>query len=189
MKRFLSALLVMSLIFAFSGCKNNEDAEKVVEHSVNIEEYAKKGEIPECKYKLGMNLDKLKEGIEKDFEDTLHDEQDIAYFVEEREEGALINAGLYMYYYDEYNEAQGVKYIVSFDEAFGFKTGTVIVQVEDVLKQYKYVKEDFNDTNSFFILGAQGKVLRAEFGEYTVIFAFVDNALSATAIYKTNDWK
>ncbi len=188
MKRILSVLLILSLIFAFSGCKK-EASEETVQHSVDIEKYAKKGEIPECKYTLGMNLDELKEGIEKDFEDTLHDEQDIAYFVEVREEGALVNAGLYMYYYDEYNEADGVKYIVSFDKAFGFNTGTVIVQVEEVLKQYKYVKEDFNDTNSFFILGAEGKVLIAEFGDYTVIFAFVDNALSATAIYKTNDWK
>ncbi len=189
MKRILSILLVMSLIFGLTGCKNDGEAEKAVEHSVNIEEYAKKGEIPECNYKLGMNLDELKEGIEADFEQTEHHDHDFAYFVEEREEGALINAGLYMYYYDEYNEADGVKCIVSFDEAFGFKTGTVIVQVEEVLKQYEYVEENFNDTNAFFIFGSEGKVLRAEFGDYTVIFAFVENALSATAIYKTNDWK
>lgn len=188
MKRILSVLLVMSLIFSFSGCKK-EEAEKTVVHSVNIEEFAKKGEIPECKYNLGMNLEELKQGIEKDFEETPHDEHDPAYFIEERKEGALVNAGLYMYYYDEYNEADGVKYIVSFDTAFGFKTGTVIKQVEEVLKQYKYIKEDFNEKNSFFILGSQGKVLRTEFGEYTLIFAFVDNGLSATAIYKTNDWK
>lgn len=189
MKRILSLLLVMSLIFGLTGCKKEEETEKPVEHSVNIEEYAQKGEIPECKYKLGQNLDDLKAGLEADFEETEHHDHDFAYYVEDGDEGAFINSGKYLFYYDEYNEAAGVNYIVSFDEAFDFKLGTVIVEVEEVLKQYNYVKEDLNDDNAFFIFGSEGKVLRAEFGEYTVLFAFVENGLSATAIYKTNDWK
>ena len=36
---------------------------------------------------------------------------------------------------------------------------------------------------------SEGTVLSAEFGKNTVSFVFVDNALSATAIYKTQDWK
>jgi hypothetical protein len=47
-----------------------------------------------------------------------------------------------------------------------------------------------NDKNSFFILGAaEGKVIKYKFKKNTVSFVFINDALFATAIYKTGDWE
>ena len=86
--------------------------------------------------------------------------------------------------------SDGISYIVNFNKAFGFEIGTVSVEISDALKEFKSVEEDLNDDNAFFVLGNQdGKVLKYKFSKNTVSFVFVNDALYATAIYKTNDWE
>ena len=186
MKKVISFLIVMSLIFCFAGCKKEE--EKKSPHPVNIEEYAKKGEIPEVPYKLGQNIEELKTLLEEANADSAHAGEN-SFYVDDSSDTVFISSGDYSFYYDKYQEEKGVTFLVTSAKAFGFERETVIIEVEEVLAKYDYVKEDFNTENSFFIYDPEGTVLKAQFGEYTVIFAFVENGLSATAIYKTNDWK
>ena len=190
MKKIAALILALLMVFSFTACKKDKAKKNAEKHSVNIEEYAKKGKIPEIKYSLGQDVEVLLSALEADAEEQGL-ELDDAYNIYEGEDKVLISAGGYEFYYFSDNEDKGISYIVSYQDAYGFTHDiTLINEVEKVLSNYKYKKEDITDKNAFFMMGvSEGTVLSAEFGKNTVSFVFVDNALSATAIYKTQDWK
>ncbi len=190
MKKITAVILALLMVFSFTACKKDKDEKKTAKHSVNIEEYAKKGKIPEIKYSLGQDVEVLLTALEAEAEEQ-QTEHDDAYNIYEGEDKVLISSGGYEFYYLSENEDKGISYIVSYEDAYGFTHDiTLVNEVEEVLSDYKYTKEDLTDKNAFFIIGAEeGTVLSAEFGKNTVSFVFINNALSATAIFKTNDWK
>ena len=188
MKRIISIIMIFAMMFCFVSCKEKKASQPSALHTVDIENYAKKGEIPESKYQIGQNIDELKFKLTEEAADTEHAGENSYYFDDSGEEG-FITYDAYAYYYKKGFEDKGITYLVSYEKAFGFESGTVILEVENVLKQYNYQEEDFNEKNSFFLYDPEGTILRVEFGKYTVLFAFVENGLSATAIYLTDDWK
>ncbi len=186
MKRILSFLLCLILILSLTACNKNDTSSDV--SSVDVEYYAKLGSMPECKYKLGTDIETIKKDLEEHYNDKSEDHA--VYEVVEGEETVLIDGGDFQYYYYKDKADKGISYIVSFEKAFGFDVGTVSVEIEDALKNFKYTEEDMNDDNSFFVFGGgSGKVLKYKFSANTVSFVFVNDALYATAIYKTDDWE
>lgn len=187
MKRIISLILVSAMLFIACGCKEEK---KVSESKVDVKIYAVKGEMPETKFKIGDDIEYIKSELSKNVSETQKDdENDGTFTFTEGEQTALIDTGNFNFYYKKANIDDGVSYIVSLGSAFGFEIGTLNVDIIEALSDYEYSAEELNDDNGFFILGSRdGKVLKYSFGEYTVSFVFIDNALSATALYLTKEW-
>ena len=184
MKKLLCFTLSMVFLFSFAACKKDDNSSQ--SGAVDVEYYAKLGSMPESKYSLGEDV----EVVKNELEEVYNTVEESVFNVVEGEETVQIDSGSFQYYYYKDKVENGISYLVSFREAFGFETGTVSVEITDALKDYKYTEEKFNEDNSFFVLGInEGKVIKYKFSENTVSFLFVNDALYATAIYKTVDWE
>lgn len=183
MKKALVLFLSFVLIFSFCACRGEK---KKAENSVDVEYYAKLGQMPESEFKIGDDVEQMKTELNKRFEE----QEDAVYNFVEGSETALIDIGHLNYYYYKDKVDDGISYIISYDKGFGFESGTVSLEVIDVLSDFEYKREKINDQNAFFVLAANdGEVLKYTFSKYTVTFIFIDNALYATTIYKTSDWE
>ncbi len=185
MKKIVCFILSVLMLFSFVGCgKKDENGGS----NVDLEYYVKLGQIPESEYSIGANPEEIKEKLKTAADNSEHGHE--VYEVIEGEEDVLIDGGLYNYYYKKANATNGISYLISYDTAFGFEIGSVIVEIRNAFKGIEFKEEPLNDENAFFLLGASdGVVLKTEISDYTVSFVFVENALCATAIYKTQEWK
>lgn len=186
MKKILSFLLVFALLFSLTACGKEKKVDKQ-DDGIDIEYYAKLGQIPEIEYTLGSDIDKLKEDLSKLMEEDV--EGEVVYNILEGAENYLIDNGKYSYLYKKANPEKGIGCIVDYDTAYGFELGTVIIEVKEALAEYEYTEEALNDKNAFFMFGVDsGTVIECKFDDNTLAFVFVDNALSATALYTGSDW-
>ena len=188
MKKILSLILIFVLVFSFAACGKEET--KKDDNGLDIEYYAKLGKIPECEFKIGDSVAEIEshynemQEAENESADHAHD----LYEVIEGERTVMIDCGTFGYYYVKEKQANGISYIVCYDGAYGFKNGTLITDVKNTLEGIELTEENATAENVFFMLGASGTVLKAQFEKYTLMFVFQDNALSATALYLTEDW-
>ncbi|MBR6533246.1 MAG: hypothetical protein IKT44_02325 [Clostridia bacterium] len=198
MKKVISILLVIGLMFSFCACSKDGDKNK---NKVDLEYYAKLGQMPEAKYTLGEDpdtvidgLNKLKEQAESEHEEDPnhnhdHDEQEFLFEIVQGEKNVLLDNGNICYYFNKANEDKGISYIVNYDSAFGFPLGTVILEVKNALGDTKLTEEPLTEENAFFASYVlDGTILKAEFENATIVFVFQENELFATAIYNSN-WK
>ena len=184
MKRVLSFILVFALILSFAACGKKDTSS--TDNGIDVEYYAELGSMPESEYSLGQDVDTLKTKLEEIYNTV----EESVFNVVEGEKTVQIDSGTFQYYYVKEKQSDGISYIVNFDKAYGFAPGTVSVEIKDALKDFKYSEEALNDDNAFFVLGSmEGNVVKYKFSKNTVSFIFVNDALYATAIYKTNDWE
>lgn len=182
MKKLISLFLCIIFVFTLTACKD-KDVENT-SSNVDIEYYVNLGSMPEVEYSLGTDPEIIKEELSKKSESS---EEDFVYDVIEGEKNVLIDNGTFCYYYKKKDAKSGINYIVNYDTAFEVEIGSVILDVKNTFSNVEFTEEPLNEENAFFVFGAQeGTVLKAEFDENTVLFVFVENALSATAIYKNN---
>lgn len=185
MKKFISLILCIALVcICFSGCKDNKKYETT--GSVDVEYYAKLGQMPECEYSLGTDAEAIKEKAEKHFNES----EEAYYSLEEGEKSVLIDTGDFKYYYEKEKADKGVSLIVNNNTAFGFSLGTVSVEIENALSKFKGEKVTDVENDLFFVISATDNVegIKYIFGDNAVIFVFSDNALIATAIYSLENW-
>lgn len=195
MKKIFSVLLCLCLFFSFSACGKEN---KKNENFVDIEYYAKLGQLPEAKYCLGDDVDTAvselsgiseKESETHDDADHSHnhDEQEFYFEYVEGENDVLLDNGTVSYYYKKAKRAEGISYVVNYDTAFGFEIGTVILEIKEALSDFELKEEPLNEENAFFATYvSDGTVLRAEFEKATILFVFQENELFATAMYNEN---
>ena len=185
MKKILC--LILSLVFIFSLTACSDSGEKKKKNNIDIEYYANLGQMPECEYSLSESVSKINEELTKEFESSNIEE--MVYNVSEKDNRVQIDNGQYKYFYLKDKEDKGVSYIVNFDTAFGFPIGTLTVEIEDALKDFNYKTEEISKDKVFFLFGSpEGSIIECNFKENTVMFVFENNALCATALYKTSDW-
>ncbi len=178
MKRIICLILVFALAFSLCACGPKE--KKDDNNSIDIEYYAKLGQIPECEFTLGSKVQTVKDTLSAKAEEN----EEMLFDVTEGEETVLITNGMQNYYYEKDNEQEGISYIVTYEKAFGFDIGEVSVTIKEALKNFDFEEEELSDDNAFFIFGAQnGSVIECEFKDNTVMFVFEDNLLCATAIF------
>ncbi len=182
MKRVLSLILCIAFIFTLCSCK---DGKKNNDGSVDIEYFANLGQIPENDITIGTTRDKLISTLDKRGEEAEKNGEHYGYNEIEGENNVLVEEGPYDYYYKKADSDKRVAYIVSYLDAYGFKVGDIIVEVENALTDYEVKKENANEKNAFFYFGdySKAQVLRITFEKNSVLFLFEDNALCATAIY------
>ena len=187
MKKVLALVISCLFLFCLTGCKDGQ-TKKNGSGGVDIEYYAKLGQIPECEITLGTKPEKVKETIENRENESGDDHEHGGYNEIEGTNNVLIEEGSYDYYYKKADPEKGVAYIVSYQDAYGFKIGDIIVEVEKQLGDYEVEKLGANEKNAFFYFGdyEKAQILRIPFKNNTVMFLFEDNSLCATAIYRND---
>ena len=161
---------------------------KIYMSEVDLEYYVKLGQIPESEYQIGSDPEVIKEKLKAIADNPENDHA--VYDVIEGNQNVLIDGGLYNYYYKKANKSNGISYLISYDTAFGFEIGDVIVEFKDAFKDIEFKEEPLSEKNAFFLPGtSEGSVLKTTISDFTVSFIFVDNALCATALYLTDEWK
>ena len=196
MKKFLCLILTITLVICFVSCGKEKQENK---NTIDLEYYAKLGKMPEAKYCLGENPQTVIDGLDGILEQEEaehkedpnhehgHDEQEFYFEVVTGEKNVLLDNGNICYYYNKENESNGISCIVSYDSAFGFPIGTLILDVQDAISEFEPYEEPLTAENAFFAdYVIDGTVLKAELNDATFVFVFQENALFATAIYNEN---
>lgn len=197
MKKLLSLFLCFCLLFSFTGCG---DKKKTNNSKIDLEYYAKLGQIPEAEYTLGADIDNAINELTEKFNDYQnshgddpdhshdHNQSDFMFDVVEGENNVLIDNGTINYYYNKKNKDKGISYIVNYDTAFGLEIGTVSSEVSKNLSNYNLKEEPLSDDAFFVSYLTNGTVLKTEIENVAILFVFSDNQLFATAIYDINNW-
>lgn len=187
MKKIFCLILSLTMIVSLAAC--GKDKKNEVTAKVDIEYYAKLGEIPECDYKLGENPETIKNTLSSAEESAVSAGEEYAYNVTEGEKSVRIDSGEFSYFYEKDKAEKGISYIAAFDKAYGFETGTSVLDVKAALTGFECIEEPADQNNAFFLMGADnGTVLKYTFDNTVIIFVFQDNELFAAAIYNTNNW-
>lgn len=185
MKRIIGLFLCLIFIFTvFAGCNGNKDNDKITS-DVDVEYYAKLGKMPECQFSLGADVDEVDEKLKEIYNDS----DEAYYYVIKGENSVLIDGGTFMYYYEKEKKDKGVSLIVNNDTAYGFEGGTFNIEITEALADYEYEEITDIEDELFFLKSFEGvSGIKYTFGDNIVIFAFSDNALTATAIYSIENW-
>ncbi len=197
MKKLLAFLLCFVLMFSFTACKGGS---KKSNDEIDIEYYAKLGQIPEMKYKLGFDCEKAATELQTEYDEYLsgggHDNADHdhdhytedIYFERKEENGYIVldqgNKGFYCKASDGDNKIDA---LYTFDNAFGIETGSLAYDVKNKMASIEFVESEITDGSLFYAdYLTEGTVLSAEFDDVTVQFAFQDSGLVCTAVFKTS---
>lgn len=200
MKKLFAILLTFALLVSFAGCgdktkKNNDD--------VDLQYYAKIGQIPEVEYKLSAKCDKVEKELSDKYEEYLandpenspdhdhdHYAEDTYFEIVDEGDYIFINGGSRFYFYQKNEKKDGISCIVTFGDAFGFKMGTFIYEIKNAMPSIEFKEETITEGMLFFDeYLSDGTVLSTEFDGVTVMFVFLNGELYATAMYKTDSWK
>lgn len=200
MKKIFALVLCVCLIFTFAACgeksKKNDDA-------VDLQYYAKLGQIPEMSYKLGAKCDKVQAELQAEYDEFIsedphnssdhiddHYAEEIYFNVADEGDYVLLDNGSKYYFYKKTEKKDGISCIVTFGDAFGFKMGTFIYEVKNAMSSIEFIEKEITDGSIFFAdYLSSGTVLTTEIEDVTVMFVFQEGELYAAAMYKTNSWK
>lgn len=181
MKKILSLILCVIFVFSLVACGENNDNK--LNHSIDIEYYAKLGQINDLQYKLGDSVEKAQELLNKTTDD--HGESNYIDY-ESGEYTVMTDGGVYCCYKTKDRDA-GLTHVVKSGEAYGFAVGAVSTQIRDTMKDMGYdaTERDAKRSEIFFLpAGADMTVLEYEIQGHTVLFVFQEHALSVTVISK-----
>jgi len=182
-KRLVCFALLLSVAFCFCACKNSKSENT---KGVDVEYYANLGQIPECEFALGKNSkDIISELGKKKNEENESTEESTGYIVNEKDDETVISVDNCDYICDK--KENKVSKIVCFGDSYGFENGTISIEVKESLSSYGFDGEEkaiTEEQQKLFHVGSDCTVLQYKFEKSTVIFAFQDNALLGTAIFR-----
>ena len=194
MKKMLGILLCVCLAFCFVGCGEKEETKEPT--GVDLEYYSKYGQIPECEFALGKNVDELITEFESRLEDQeaedgeeTHDHDGFFYSQMEYDDRISLHTGNVEYIYKDENKEEGISCIVSYVDAYEIAHGSVISQVEESFAEFEVSRKDNVSEEIFFMAGGEFSCLKYSFEKNDIVFVFADNALCATAIYNNTQWE
>ncbi|MBR4072727.1 MAG: hypothetical protein IKK24_02180 [Clostridia bacterium] len=191
MKRIFAFILCLCLVFCLVGCgKDKKKDDNKPAHSVDVEYYAKLGQIPEHKYALGADVKEMQDAFDAEDEANKENSDDdhlhSVYSLMEMDDYSFLSYSNANYYFND-NSDDSVYCIVSLDTAYGFEIGDMNVEIKEALSKFSTEEKQGDKETLFFLPGAEGcTYLEYTFGENTVIFAFQDNSLCATMLKKSN---
>ena len=194
MKKLLCLLLTISVLFAFSGCdqeqnKDNSSTPSQYVHSTNILAYAEKGEIPEVPFKLGESI----ETVEANFSSTLPEGDEMAHlFITEGELTVQMEGGSSMFFYEKANKESGVSVIVAKAEAFKLSMGGIYrgEDIIDMIDSEDYTRTTATDADVFFLPGSadQYECITYKTGDFILKFILTDGYACATTLTNPAVW-
>ena len=180
MKKILC--LVLCIIFALSLTSCGKNLRGKSKHSVDIEYYAKLGQISNLQYKLGDSIEDAKIALSK----TEDDHGESNYFEYESGEYTVMTDGIACCCYKTDDKDSGITHIVKYGDAYGFNIGAVSTQVRDIMSEMGFdaTEREAKSGELFFLPASAGTtVLQYQIKENTVLFVVQEHALSATVIY------
>ena len=193
-KRVISLFLCAVLCLCFAGCNKKTEKEESKKAVIDLEYYAKLGQMPETEHALGSDTEALTEALENAA--AAHESE------EERDHSAplcetidygdytSIYTGNIEYCYLNDKQESGISCIISYTDAYKFASGTIITEVKNGLTAFECKEYDTTGDEVFFLPGnGPCTVLKYSFEKCDIAFIFVDNALTATAVYYPDDWK
>lgn len=184
MKKIISLLLVLVFMFSLTACGEKKEKN---EGEIDLEYYANLGEMPECEYKLGADADEVHDAL-YDYAQNA-DSEELMFNEYEKDGVSGVEDGIFSYFYEDDKKSDGIAYIVSYNKAYNFDLGEVILNIKEKVGNLECSEEELNEENAFFLYGIpEGTALKYEFKENTIMFFFQENELFATAIYR-NDFK
>lgn len=182
MKKISILLIALVLVFSLSACQNRDGNSK----TVDLEYYAKLGQIPESEYMLYSDVDKVKEI----FSEKAEEEEEFYFSVYSGEKSVLLDTPTQSYYYLRDKKDDGVLYIVSMTGGYGFTTGvSTLSEVKSAFEDYEYLEiTPDSDEPYAYNLKSNADVISYTFDNKTVVFAFSDNVLASVSIYDNEKW-
>ena len=187
MKKTVCLILSLMMLFSLSACGREKKKENTA--SVDLEYYASLGQIPECEYKLGADIDNLESEISKKQEEAVSAGEEYVFAVTEGEKSVRIDNGSFSYFYEKDKKSEGISYIAAFDTVYGFEIGASVLDIKNALAEYKYTEEAADSGNVFFLMGTEnGTVLKYSFDSVCIMFVFQDGELFAAALYSAENW-
>ena len=181
MKRIFSLILCIVFVLSLTACGKNSGNKS--DHSVDIEYYAKLGQIFDLEYKLGSNIEDTKNKLSE----TVDDHGESNYFDYESGDYTVMTDGTVCCCYKTEDKDSGITHIVKYGEAYGFNIGAVSTQVRDTMSDMGYTatEREAKQGELFFLpSSANITILEYEIKETVILFVFQEHALSATVIYK-----
>lgn len=187
MKKLLVLFLTVLFVLSFAGCKdkNGKDAPKV---KTEGETAVESGNIPDLSFQLGSDPD----NIEDFYEDYISkNEGTDEYIVEQEGElTVLLETNSVKYYYEKEKEDNGIGFIAVLSDCLGYERG--VMMPEDIQNEFVATGtlSDATEEEMFFLPAYEEncKVLKYDFGRYKLEFYFVNDFLSATVIYDSENW-
>lgn len=192
-KSLLSILVAAILIFTFAGCATTDDdanlsSVKPLEHSLNILKIAEQGQIPEVPYKLGHDIENLKETFMTHIDEG---SEIIELGVNEGEKTVWLEGGSMTFCYEKANKDDGVAVLVAHEYAYDFAMG--VYDADDII--YAVGSEDYEraettDDDAFFLpaIPENSECIKYKAGEYDLRFIFVDGYLGAVSLTNPKKW-
>lgn len=181
MKKLFSLVLCVIFVLSLAACGNNSNGGS--DHSVDVEYYAKLGQINDISYKLGDGVDETYDIISTA---TLDDEGEYLYYEYETGDYTVMTDGTVCCCYKTEDKSAGITHIVKYGDAYGFNIGAISTQIRDTMSDMGYTatEREAKSGELFFLPSSSDiTVLEYEIKENTVLFVFQQNALSATVIY------
>lgn len=184
MKRILSLILCLTLVFVFAACGEKKKEKQQEKIGIDVEYYAKLGKIPEFKYKLGDNGETAAKEVEKSLENST-DRHDGYCNVYEGDKKTTVDVSGASFVYD--NKTKKIERIICFNTSYEFTLDTVVIEVQKAMSSYGHnadPRDITEDEASLLFATLDSTILEYKFEGVNVTFAFYDNALFATMIYK-----
>ena len=186
MKRIICFLLICLTPVLISACTNKKtdtNSRPTIEteaSGVDIIKYIKKGTMPEINYSLGDDVKKIEAEIIK--EDSQSDQ-----IMKKDKYTTIITADGVNLVYETEKADEGIKYIVGFEQSFGFETGTDSNTVNEVMKTKGYdapLKAIPQELTVFVPASGECECLSYLISGKSLNFVFDNNYLAATIIYE-----
>ena len=202
MKKIVCMLLSLGILFSFAGCKKGDGPTNVNSGETSVEEYAKKGQIPEQKFVLGADIETVKkyysdlvskyeqENPNEENTGHSHEELEAYYFdVAEGEKTVRMDTGNTSFFYEKAKADKGVSVISTKETAFGFVPGSTIKQEIEMAFASKGTTLEATAEDMYFVIQTDTSViLRYTFENIKLDFYFTDNILMTTVIMNTQNW-
>ena len=179
MKKALSVILCVIFVLSLAACGNKGG---VNNHSVDIEYYAKHGQINDIQFKLGADINEVKTVLGE----TVDDHGESNYFDYETGDYTVMTDGEVACCYKTDLKESGITHIIKYGDVYGFAVGSVSTAVRDTMTDFGYesVERETKKGELFFLpASADMTVLEYKIKDNTVLFVFQQHALSAAVIY------
>ena len=193
--KILSIILAFALCITFAGCaeKENDAPETSVEplaHSLNIVGYAEKGEIPEIPYKLGHDIENLKETFMSHVEEG---SEIYELIVEEGDEDVWLLGGSMSFCYEKKNKENGISVIIAQEYAYDFSMGGVY-DADDVIHAVgleEFERAETTKEDAFFlpVIPENSECIKYSIGGYDLRFILIDGTISAVTLTDPKNWE
>ncbi len=183
MKKIICFALCIVFVLSFTACGKNSSNKGA--HGVDIEYFAKLGQINDLEYRLGDDIENTKTKLAE----TTDDHGESNYFDYPSGDYTIMTDGTVFCCYKTEDASAGITHIVKNGDAYGFTIGTVSTQIRDTMSNMGFdaTEREASRQDIFFLpAAADMTVLEYRFEQTNVLFVFQEHALSATVISKAS---